>query len=253
MRVLSESVLVFRYHFKLLVREPIWVAIALVQPLFYLALFGPLLEPLTRVKGFPGGNSWQVFVPGLLIQLGIFGSLFVGFGLIGEIRDGVVERMRVTPASRFALLFGRVLRDTLVLSAQAILLSLVAAIFGLRVPLAGALATLGIIMLLGMSLSSFSYAAALRLKSEDVLAQLLNTISIPALLLSGILLPMSLAPRWLYLLSRLNPFSYVVDGARAAFRDDFSDFSLPAGFAAALLLAGSGLYVATRIFTQESA
>jgi ABC-2 type transport system permease protein len=35
-----------------------------------------------------------VFVPGLLIQLGIFGSMFVGFGIIAEIRHGSVDGAR---------------------------------------------------------------------------------------------------------------------------------------------------------------
>ena len=56
-----------------------------------------------------------MFVPGLLIQLALFGTLFVGFGLIAELRAGVVERMRVTPVSRFAMLLGRTLRDVSIL------------------------------------------------------------------------------------------------------------------------------------------
>jgi hypothetical protein len=48
------------------------------------------------------------------------------------------------------------------------------------------------------------------------------------------MLPMSLAPRWLYLLSRLNPFSQVGDGARAAVRGDFGSGSIAVGFIAAL-------------------
>jgi ABC-2 type transport system permease protein len=45
-------------------------------------MFGPLLENMTAVQGWPNGDAWQVFVPGLLVQLGIFGAAFVGFGLI---------------------------------------------------------------------------------------------------------------------------------------------------------------------------
>jgi len=199
------------------------------------------------------GDAWQVFVPGLLIQLGIFGSMFVGFGIIAEIRYGTVERMRVTPASRFGLLLGRVLRDTVVLLIQATLLTLIAIAFGLRVPLAGALITVGIVGLLGVSLASLSYAAGLWLKSEDALAPLLNMVSVPVLLLSGIMLPMTLAPGWLRRLAQLNPFSHVVDGARAAFRNDLGDISLVAGLVAAAALAVVGLAVATRTFQRESA
>jgi len=248
---LREAMVVFRYQMRLLLREPVWIIIGLVQPLLYLALFGPLLGPVAEKQGWT--DPWAIFVPGLLIQLGIFGTMFVGFGLIAEIRMGVVERMRVSPASRFALLFGRVLRDTIVLIVQAALLCLVAMGFGLRIPLGGALVTLGIVAALGVSLSSLSYAAGMKLKSEDALAPLLNMISVPVLLLSGIMLPMTLAPRWLQRLSDVNPFKHVVDSARASFQSDFTASSLTAGLVSAALLAVVGLWIAHRTFQRESA
>jgi ABC-2 type transport system permease protein len=251
--MLRDAMVIFRYQMRLLLREPIWIVVVMIQPLLYLALFAPLLDPIAKTPGFPPGDAWQVFVPGLLIQLGIFGTMFVGFGIIAEIRYGTVERMRVTPASRFGLLLGRVLRDTLVLLVQATLLTLIAVAFGLRVPPLGALITVGLVGLLGVALASLSYAAGLWLKSEDALAPLLNMVSIPVLLLSGILLPMSFAPRWLRALARLNPFAHVVDGARAAFRDDFTDGSLAVGLAAAAILAAIGLVVATRTYQRDSA
>jgi ABC-2 type transport system permease protein len=251
--VFRDALVVFRYQMRLLLREPVWIIIGLVQPLLYLALFGPLLEPLSKTSGFPPGDAWQVFVPGLLIQLGIFGSMFVGFGLIAEIRYGVVERMRVSPASRFALLLGRVLRDTLVLIVQATLLCAVAVGFGLRVPLDGALITVGIVAALGVALSSLSYAAGMKLKSEDALAPLLNMVSVPVLLLSGILLPMTFAPRWLQRIADVNPFKHVVDAARSSFLGDLTTDGLLAGLVSAAALAAVGLYVATRTFQRESA
>jgi ABC-2 type transport system permease protein len=160
--ILRDAMIIFRYQLRLLLREPIWIVIMMIQPLMYLALFGPLLEPVAQAKGFPPGGAWQVFVPGMLIQLGIFGSMFVGFGIIAEIRYGTVERMRVTPASRLGLLLGRVLRDTLVLLIQATLLTLIAVAFGLRVPASGALITVGIVGMLGIALSPLTYLVATR-------------------------------------------------------------------------------------------
>ena len=253
MSVLRETALVFRQQLRLLARQPAWAVIALVQPLLYLGLFGPLLGPLENTPGFPPGNAWQVFVPGLLVQLAMFGSLFVGFGLMAEWRFGVVERMRVTPASRFALLVGRVLRDCLALVGQAVLLIAVATAFGFRAPLAGVVVLLALVAMLGVALSSFSYAAALKLKSEDALAQLLNSLAVPALLLSGILLPMSLAPRWLQLLAQANPLLHVVEGARAAVHGDAALATVVVGLIAATALAAAGLAVGTRTFHRESA
>ena len=89
---------------RLSLRNPAWLVISLMQPILYIVLFGPLLEPLAGQLG--SGNAYQIFVPGILVQLGIFGALFVGFGLIAEYRAGVIESQRVTPASRTALLLG---------------------------------------------------------------------------------------------------------------------------------------------------
>ena len=41
----------------------------------------PLLDSISRAPGFPQGGAYNVFVPGLLIQLGLFGATGVGFGL----------------------------------------------------------------------------------------------------------------------------------------------------------------------------
>ena len=62
-------------------------------------------------------------MPGLLVLLAIFGGLFQGFGLIAELRAGVIERSRVTPVSRLALLLGRSLRDVVSLLVQAVIIT----------------------------------------------------------------------------------------------------------------------------------
>src|SRR4029453_405947 len=126
---------------------------------------------------------------------------FVGFALIAEYRAGVIEADRVTPASRVALLAGRVLRDVVVLLVQSVVLLIVSYFMGLRAPLGGVLLALVIVALLGASFASLSYSVALVTKSEDARGPLLTGIAMPLLLLSGILLPMSLGPVWLQRLS----------------------------------------------------
>jgi ABC-2 type transport system permease protein len=250
--MLRDAMIMFRYQGRLFLRDPMWLAIVMSQPLFYMALFAPLLRPLVGTPGFPPGDPLQVFVPGLLIQLGIFGSLFVGFNVVFDIRNGTLERMQVTPASRFGLLLGRVLIDTLVVVLQSTLLIVVAVAFGLRVPLVGGLITLLIIVLLGIALTAISYAAGLWIKNDQPLAQLLNTISLPLLLLSGILLPMTFAPTWLLRLSQVNPLSHVVDATRAVFRGDYGDPAILTGVACSVALAVAGLWIAERMFQRES-
>ena len=248
---MTETLVIFRRAMRLSLRNPAWVIIGLAQPVLYLVLFGPLLEPLTSQLGT--GNAYRLFVPGILVQLGIFGAMFVGFGLIAEYRAGVIESQRVTPAPRTALLLGRVLRDVVVLLVQAILLTVVALPLGLRAPLGGVLLGLAVVGLLGAAFAAVSYAVALTLKSEDALAPLLNMVAMPVLLLSGILLPMSLAPGWLETLSDLNPLKHIVEGVRAFFRGDFTGGTAwwGLGITAALVLLGS--WYGARTFRRESA
>jgi ABC-2 type transport system permease protein len=187
------------------------------------------------------------------VQLGLFGTVFVGFGLVAEYRAGVIERMRVTPASRAALLLGRVLRDVLVLVVQATLLTLVSIPFGLRAPVGGVVVALALVAALGAAFSALSYAAALVLKTEDALASVLNSLAVPVLLLSGILLPMTLAPAWLRTVSDANPLKHVVDAVRSLFQGDVTASATGWGVACAVGLVVVGLFVGTRTFRRESA
>ena len=100
MHLIGDTWLVFRRYFGIFLHNPVWVVIGVVQPTLYLVLFAPLLKSIAAGPGFPTGGAYNVFVPGLLIQLGLFGASGVGFSLIAELRYGVVERMRVTPVSR---------------------------------------------------------------------------------------------------------------------------------------------------------
>ncbi|HKT06226.1 MAG TPA: ABC transporter permease [Rugosimonospora sp.] len=210
--LVRDTWVVFRRQMALLLGNPVWVAVGVIQPLYFLLLFGPLLKPILG-----GGNAYRVFVPGLLVQLAMFGPQFAGFGLIAELRAGVLERMRVTPVSRLALLLGRCGRDIVSLLVQAAILTALALPFGLSVRLGDALLAFALLALIGLLLSALGYGVALRLRSEDGLAPLLNAVSMPLLLLSGVFLPLTFGPPWLRAVARWNPFSWAVDAVRALF------------------------------------
>jgi ABC-2 type transport system permease protein len=248
--LLRDTGTVFVRAMRLSLRNPAWLVIMMMQPILYIVLFGPLLEPLSGQLGT--GNAYQIFVPGILVQLGIFGSLFVGFGLIAEYRAGVIESQRVTPASRTALLLGRVLRDVVVLVVQGVLLVAVSVLLGLRAPMLGVVLTLVVIALLGAAFASVSYALALTLKSEDAFAPLLNAVVLPVLLLSGILLPMTLAPGWLQAVSDVNPLKHVVDGAREFFVGGYGTSTAWWGLGLTVALALAGWAFGVRRFRRES-
>jgi len=196
----------------------------------YLFLFMPLLKGLGGLPGLPAGKTVDIFIPGLLVLQALFGTAFVGFSLIDDIRTGVIERFLVTPMKRSAILLGRVLRDAIILLIQCILITLVAIPFGLSVNLYGLLFSLLLYALIGITMASISYGFALIYKIEDPLAPTLNTITLPVSLLSGIILPLALAPIWLQDIAKVNPFSYAVSATRALFAGNFQSVGIIEGF-----------------------
>jgi ABC-2 type transport system permease protein len=252
MHAVRDTWLIFRRSMVLTFRQPVWIIFGLIQPVLYLVLFGPLLEASVKAAG-AGSNAYNWFIPGLLIQTALFGGAFVGFGLIAELRYGVVERMRVTPMSRIAMLLGRSLRDVVILVAQAALLMVLAIPFGLSIDAAGAAITLALLALIGLVMAPLSYTAGLVLKSEDALAPLVQGIALPLLLLSGILLPMALAPDWLKFLSSLNPLTHAADAARALFNGDWGDPEVAFGVGLTTALAIVAVWIASRAFSRANA
>ena len=145
MKTLRDTWLIFRRSMILTFRQPTWLIFGIMYPVLYLVLFGPLLQGAVTQSGSEV-SAYNWFVPGLLVQVALFGSAFVGFGLIAELRYGVVERMRVTPMSRTAMLLGRSLRDVVILLFQALIMIGLAIPFGLHIDLAGVLVTFALLV-----------------------------------------------------------------------------------------------------------
>ncbi|MFD7088340.1 ABC transporter permease [Streptomyces sp. NPDC059896] len=248
--LLSDTALIFGRYARQTLRSRFQIFFGVLMPLLHLLFFGPLLTGLPLGGA---GDSWQVLVPGLLLQLALFGALFAGFSVIVEKQLGVVERMRVTPVSRLALLLGRVLRDAALLVLQAVLLVLAALLTGLRAPLAGVLIGFGFVAVLTVALASLSYALALRVRSPQEFGPAINAVSMPSMLLSGLMLPMTLAPGWLDVLSHFVPFRYLVDAVRAGYVGDYAGTAMLYGALAAIALTLVSVTVGTRVFRKAGA
>jgi ABC-2 type transport system permease protein len=248
---LRESGIVFRRQLRMNLRNPAWVIIGAIQPVLYLLLFGPLLTPL--VDQFGATNAYTFFVPGMLVQLGIFGAFFAGFSLIGEWREGVIEAERVTPASRTALLVGRLLRDLLQLFAQALILIALGYALGMDAPIQGIVLGTLLTLLIGGACAAASNALALTTKSEEVMAPVVNMVMMPVLLLSGILLPMTIGPAWLERASDFMPIRHVVDAVRNSFLGDFASSGLLWGGLWSLTLFAAAVWWGTATFRRENA
>jgi ABC-2 type transport system permease protein len=251
-KFLRETWLIFNRNFVRSLRQPMWIIVGLFQPILYLLLFAPLLNGL-HIPGFDASGSMNGFFPGLLVMITLFTCSFAGSGLLPDLTDGVVERLRVTPANRFALLLGMLLQDVFIFLVQCALLAAVATLMGLRANLGGLIVAFGLVALVGLMMASLSYAFALIFKNQSTLAAIVTTLTLPLSLLAGVLLPLSLAPQALRTVSNLTPFSHAVDAARALVNGQFGDSSIPLAFVLVAALMTLALFWSVRIFRQATA
>jgi ABC-2 type transport system permease protein len=232
----------FKLYYVRKVREalgnPVMLSFTVFVPLMYLFLYAPMLKGLTGMPGFEGGNVLNTFLPGVLVSLAVFGGAFSGFRLIDEIRQGIVERFRVTPTSRLALLLGAVGRDVTNVLLQALIFTGAALPFGLHVDPAGFVLLLSILAVNTALFASYSYAIALRFQNEDALVPFAQVVTLPVLLLAGFLLPMEMAPGWLKAAAHADPVYYSVAAAKALLNGHLNQPSVWQAFVINVPLAG---------------
>ena len=246
MKLIRDTWLIFGSALRVMLRNPAWVFFGLFQPICYMLLFAPLLKNLVGVPGFPTGGAYNVFTPGLMMMMAIFGTGFAGFTVIGQLREGTIERLRVTPVNRLALMLGMISVSLLNLLVQTGLLLGLGLLLGFR-PDAGGLVLLVVLVLVGgLMMAACSYAVALLLKDEGGLAAAVNLVALPLLLLSGIMLPLTFAPDILQQVAKANPFAYAVSASRALVGGSLGDVSVLQGFIILGILAVLALFWVTR-------
>jgi ABC-2 type transport system permease protein len=157
----------------------------------------------------------------------------------------------VTPISRFALLLGRALSEVFTLIVQALIITAIAIPFGLTVPVGDLVLAYVLLILMGLMAASVSYAVALLIRSPAALGPIINVVSQPLALLSGVLLPLALAPHWLLSIAKWNPFYWATNGTRALFTGDVGDNSVWQGGIILVVLATLSVIWATRLFAHR--
>jgi len=206
--------IIFREEIRILIRNPMWIFVGLFEPVVYLLLFMPFLKGVTAAPGFPTESTTRFFVPGLIIMTAMFNSSYAGFGVLELLDSGFIERLRVTPVNRLSLALGFVLQSVAVLFVQSIIVCVASLFFGFAPNLTGMVFLFALVILIGICLSSISYTTAFIVKDGGVLASIINFIILPLFLLSGTMLPLTFAPKWIQIISMFNPFTYAVNASR---------------------------------------
>jgi ABC-2 type transport system permease protein len=250
-KLTRDTWLILQRQLTLMVRTPIWIVFGIAQPITYLLLFTPFLKPALASMGATSyADAYRIYVPGLLVVLCLYGGMFTGFGLLAELRAGIIERARVTPVSRSALLLGRALRDVVSLLAQAVIITLAALPFGLKVGLGNLLLAYLLLALIALMSTAISYDVTLLVRNEAALGPIINTVAQPVALLAGVLLPLALAPVWMQHVAAWNPFSWATNGMRALFNGDVANHVVWQSLVIISVLAVATVLWSARLFTR---
>jgi ABC-2 type transport system permease protein len=240
--------LLFQRYLTQLLRNPVWVIVGFSTPILYLALFTPLLKHLIGSGGLPTGNVLDLFLPGILSLLAFATGIGPGFNTLFELKAGVIERFRVTPASRFAILIGPILASMLMMLVFDAAVVAIAFGFGFSVHWGGLAVLVLLLGLLMVTVAAWSIATALVTKEISGFAAIANGINLPILLLAGVLLPISLGPAWMRVLAHFNPLYYLVQASRVLAAGTLSGTAVWQAFAMLAPLCLLVLAWATRVF-----
>jgi ABC-2 type transport system permease protein len=200
-----------------LMREPIWIALMVIQPLIWLLLYGQLFSRVPTLRG--GAGSYVEFLaPGIVCMNAFFGGSWSGMAMIADLDRHVIDRFLAAPVSRFAIILSQVVRAGIIAVLQALLLLVLGLALGVRVH-GGALGWLVVFAasaLLAMAFAGLSHGIALLVRKEASMIAAANFIGLPLMFISSILIPSSSMPHWIDVLARFNPVNWGVNAARNA-------------------------------------
>lgn len=200
-------------------RRPVALTFSLVQPLFWMLLFGFLFEryPLASLEG-AGTGYLSFLVPGVCGLTVLLGASQSGISLIRDLQTQFLPRMLATPADHRLLLAGKVAADVARLVLQALAVLALGLALGARLAPRPGPVLLGLLALalFAVAFASLSCLVALVARAQESMAAFVHVVNLPVLFTSTALVPSRQMPSWLQALSGLNPLTLAVDALRGA-------------------------------------
>lgn len=186
-----------------------------VQPILWLAVYGVILG---AIRAIPTGSIPYIdfITPGIMVQSIIFTSIFYGLTTVWERESGILKKLLVTPASRYATVIGRSLAAAPRGLFQILILIPVSLLLGVRFVINPAyfiLAMLIIIFTAG-GFAAVSILIASLMKKRERFMGIGQAITMPLFFASSALYPLAIMPNVIQYIALFNPVTYVVDALR---------------------------------------
>jgi ABC-2 type transport system permease protein len=216
------------------IRNPANLFITLIQPLFWIILFGSAFD-ITKIipPTIPGGSSLVMgtffmgaknyisfLTPGMLAIMALFSAMFSGMTIIWDRRFGYLTRLLVSPIPRDSIVLSKVFSSTIKALVQSVILFSIALIIpnGLYVSSSfNAYDLIGIfiiISLLSIGFSSLFSIIVIRVKKMETLMAIVNLLNLPLMFASTAMFPLDIMPDWLKNIASYNPVSWAANSLR---------------------------------------
>ncbi len=224
----------------------------MVQPAIWLLIFG---QAMAHTKAIPTGSfSYLDYIaPGILAQSILFISIFFGISLIWERDMGILHKILVSPAPRSILVIGRAIAAGIRGISQIFMVYFLSFLLDihLRWDLLALIGVLATVMLGGAVFSTFSLIVATLVKKRERFMGIGQVLTMPLFFASNALYPIEMMPKWLKILSFVNPLSYQVDALRNfMITNEVSSFGLLIDFAVGLFVFIILVVIATRTYPK---
>lgn len=198
----------------------------LAMPFFFLLAMGFGLRPSFNLPGLNNIDYLDFLVPGIVGMTMLFSSTFAGLSVLWDREFGFLKEIMVTPASRLAIVLGRIAGGITTALIQGILILIISLFMGFKILSLSSLILAFIFMILiGVCFIGFGLTIASVIRDTQGFSLIMQFIIFPIFLLSGTFFPIENLPTWLRPVSYINPLTYGVDGLRASLIG-FSQFPL---------------------------
>jgi ABC-2 type transport system permease protein len=186
---------------------------SLTRPLLWLLAFGFGLRASVRLP-VSGADYVSFLVPGLAAMTVLFASMFAAISIVWEREFGFLKELLVAPVPRGVIVSAKILAGSTTALIETTMMLALSPLVGARFSPWGALASLPVLIVFGMSVNALGIIVAARMKSFEGFGSVVNFVIQPVFFLSSALYPVAGLPHVLRAVVVLNPMSYAVDAVR---------------------------------------
>jgi ABC-2 type transport system permease protein len=198
-------------------RVPAWTIGIVIFPLIQLFVFGQLFRQVVQLPEFSGTQSYMAYLaPGQLIFAVFFAVTWSSGGLLLDYRMGYLDKLRSTPANRYAIIAGELVTLAIQSVVMGGIILVVTVLLGTPIAsgLPGAILILVIAAAFGGAWAGTSMAPALLTKNEQATTTI-SFLFLPIAFMSTAFVPAAMMPDWLQTLNAYNPISHVIEAIRS--------------------------------------